>query len=83
MATKLQDSFDVGGVMLDRPFKIRRLGHFGFFANDMEASLRFYRDLLGFQITDILDFAGRANDPKDLDGKGDTRGFFMRYGTNA
>ncbi|CAN0482919.1 unnamed protein product, partial [Discosporangium mesarthrocarpum] len=54
MATQVQDSFDVGGVMLDRPFKIRRLGHFGVYANDMEASLRFYRDLLGFQITDSL-----------------------------
>lgn len=82
MATQLQDSFDVGGVMLDRPFKIRRLGHFGFYANDMEASLRFYRDLLGFQITDSLDFAPRAQDPKDLEGLGETRGFFMRYGTD-
>ena len=82
MATQLQDSFDVGGVMLDRPFKIRRLGHFGFYANDMAASLKFYRDLLGFQITDVLDFAGRANDPKDLEGKGDTNGYFMRYGTD-
>ena len=24
-----QQQYDVGGVMLDRPFKIRRLGHFG------------------------------------------------------
>ena len=23
--------FDVGGVMLDRPFRISRLGHFGYF----------------------------------------------------
>ena len=27
--TKIGEKFDVGGVLLDRPFKIRRLGHFG------------------------------------------------------
>jgi catechol 2,3-dioxygenase-like lactoylglutathione lyase family enzyme len=82
MATQIKDSFDVGGIKLDRPFKIRRLGHFGFYAKEMEDSLRFYRDLLGFQVTDVLDFGGRANDPKDIEGKGDTRGYFMRYGTD-
>ena len=30
MATSQQQLYDVGGVMLPRPFKIRRLGHFGF-----------------------------------------------------
>ncbi|MBI05119.1 MAG: extradiol dioxygenase [Pelagibacteraceae bacterium] len=74
--------FDVGGMKLNRPFKIRRLGHFGFYANDMRASLTFYRDLLGFQITDTLDFAPRANDPKDIEGLGETLGYFMRYGTD-
>lgn len=42
----------VGGVALDRPFKILRLGHFGFNAADLEASRRFYFDLLGFFITE-------------------------------
>ena len=28
--------YDVGGVLLDRPFKVRRLGHFGFDAIKME-----------------------------------------------
>lgn len=82
MATQIDETFDVGGIRLERPFKIRRLGHFGFYATDMDASLRFYRDLLGFQVTDVLDFAPRAKDPKDLEGKGDTRGYFMRYGTD-
>jgi catechol-2,3-dioxygenase len=44
--------YNVGGVALDRPFKILRLGHFGFNAADLEASLRFYFDLLGFFITE-------------------------------
>lgn len=28
--TSTGQRYNVGGVMLDRPFKIRRLGHFGF-----------------------------------------------------
>ena len=30
MATMAEKKYNVGGVALDRPFKIRRLGHFGF-----------------------------------------------------
>jgi catechol-2,3-dioxygenase len=44
--------YNVGGVALDRPFKILRLGHFGFNAEDLDASRRFYFDLLGFFITE-------------------------------
>jgi catechol 2,3-dioxygenase-like lactoylglutathione lyase family enzyme len=44
--------YNVGGVALDRPFKIRRLGHFGFNAVDFEASRHFYFDLLGFFVTE-------------------------------
>lgn len=51
--TKITGSkYNVGGVALDRPFKILRLGHFGFNAADLEASRRFYFDLLGFFITE-------------------------------
>lgn len=50
---KIDDvKYNVGGVALDRPFKILRLGHFGFNAADLEASRRFYFDLLGFFITE-------------------------------
>ena len=48
MTTTEKKQYSVGGVMLDRPFKIRRLGHFGFNSDKMEESVRFYRDLLGF-----------------------------------
>ena len=44
--------YNVGGVTLDRPFKIRRLGHFGFNVSDLDAGKRFYFDLLGFFITE-------------------------------
>ncbi|MEA2641432.1 MAG: hypothetical protein QOF51_2826, partial [Chloroflexota bacterium] len=48
MAMQVEAKYDVGGVMLDRPFKIRRLGHFGFNVLDMPAARHFYVDLLGF-----------------------------------
>jgi len=73
--------YDVGGVLLPRPFKIRRLGHFGVNVTDMEAGLRFYRDLLGFKLSDILDFGKMPWAPKGPE-VGDPRGYFMRYGTD-
>ena len=54
--TTTDQRYNVGGVMLPQPFKIRRLGHFGFNAAGMAESIRFYRDLLGFKATDVLDF---------------------------
>jgi catechol 2,3-dioxygenase-like lactoylglutathione lyase family enzyme len=61
--------YNVGGVLLDRPFKLRRLGHFGFNAENMEACAHFYIDLLGFRISD----------PAGPNGE---RGFFLRYGSD-
>ena len=52
METTAPIKYNVGGVALDRPFKIRRLGHFGFNAADLEASRHFYFDLLGFFVTE-------------------------------
>ena len=31
--------FDVGGVMLERPFKLRRLGHFGYNTSKLDECL--------------------------------------------
>ncbi len=45
-------SIDVGGVLLPRPFKIRRLGHFGYNCLDIDAMLKFYVDGLGLIISD-------------------------------
>jgi len=80
--TKLGDKFDVGGVLLDRPFKIRRLGHFGYNTNKMEDSIAFYRDLLGFRMTDPIDFAKVIPVPHLFDGLGPTVGYFMTHGTD-
>ena len=82
MVESTNNRFDVGGLTLERPFRLRRLGHFGFYGRDMGKSLRFYRDLLGFQVTDTLNIGARARDPAELEGLGDTHGYFMRYGTD-
>jgi catechol-2,3-dioxygenase len=57
--------YSSGGITLDRPFKIRRLGHFGFNALNLDASRRFYFKLLGFFITEpapAVDFGRHAGD---------------------
>jgi catechol 2,3-dioxygenase-like lactoylglutathione lyase family enzyme len=43
---------DVGGVLLPRPFKIRRVGHFGYNCLDVDRMLEFYVDGLGLIISD-------------------------------
>lgn len=57
-----QNNYDVEGVLLPQPFKIRRLGHFGVDVEDIGQGLKFYVDDLGFRITDIrnLDELPRA-----------------------
>ena len=76
------EKFDVGGVLLNQPFKIRRLGHFGFNLTNMEAGVHFYVDLLGFRISDVMDYSRRAKDPAQMAGLGDPNGYFTRYGTD-
>ncbi len=65
-----RQTYDVGGVLLDRPFKLRRLGHFGYNSANADTCLPFYRDLLGFRLSDEL---RRTPD-------GPPFGYFMRYG---
>jgi len=67
MATQIATKYNVGGVLLDRPFKVRRLGHFGFNVTKVEESTRFYTELLGFKISDEGPMG---------------RGYFMRFGTD-
>lgn len=73
--------YNVGGVLLPRPFKIRRLGHFGFNVVKVAEGVEFYANLLGFKPTDTLDFGKMPWAPKGPE-VGDPRGYFMRYGTD-
>ncbi len=65
MAIQVATKYNVGGVLLDRPFKVRRLGHFGFNVSKVEECTRFYTDLLGFKISDEGPMGA---------------GYFMRFG---
>jgi catechol 2,3-dioxygenase-like lactoylglutathione lyase family enzyme len=79
--TTQQAAFDVGGVRLPRPFRIRRLGHFGVNVHDPERSKDFYCRLLGFRISDPLDFGPRLPEDKRA-AIGPSVGYFSRHGTD-
>jgi catechol 2,3-dioxygenase-like lactoylglutathione lyase family enzyme len=51
-------TYDVDGVLLERPFKVTRLGPFRIFVPDVEEMVRYYRDLLGLTVTEEIDFDG-------------------------
>ena len=79
-STDSKTSYTVGGVRLPRPFKVRRLGHFGINVADPEVSRRFYETLLGFRITDKLDLTPRFT-PEELREVGPVVGYFARHGS--
>ncbi|MEN0106457.1 MAG: VOC family protein, partial [Pseudomonas sp.] len=53
----MKDFYNVGGVELPQPFKVRRLGHVGFYHADLDAAEQFYVKTLGLRLTDSLQFA--------------------------
>ena len=75
-------AFDVGGVALDRPFKIRRLGHFGVNVHDAEETLAFYTRDLGFRISDAIDFGAMVPTERRGEDLGSGHGYFLRHGTD-
>ena len=81
MAT-MGGKFNVGGVLLNQPFKIRRLGHFGYNLSNMERGVHFYIDLLGFRVSDVMDYSKRAKNSDQVAGLGDPNGYFTRYGND-
>jgi catechol 2,3-dioxygenase-like lactoylglutathione lyase family enzyme len=74
--------FAVGGIALERPFHISRLGHFGFNLYNIEDGIRFYTDLLGFVVSDTLDFSPRMSPEQLAEVKGPPIGVFTRYGSD-
>ncbi len=73
---------DVGGVLLDRPFRIRRLGHFGYNVDDVAACLDFYCEGLGLRISDPQDLAANHPRREQLKALGDTNLYFIRHATD-
>src|SRR5690606_37726016 len=83
MTTTAETKYDVGGILLDRPFKIRRLGHFGFNCVNMDDARRFYIDLLGFKISDPAGFfIERLSEEQRAQLKSTVGGFFTRHNTD-
>ena len=76
----LATTYDVGGIRLDRPFRVQRLGHFGFNVRDQEIALSFYSDLLGLSVTDTVNF-GRVFNQTSATGQ-DPNGYFLRVGAD-
>src|SRR5262245_5553712 len=77
MTSTTTAKYNVGGVLLDRPFQIRRLGHVGLSIARYDEAKRFYTDLLGFMISDPS--PRRVPDPKAIEGLGDPTRYFLRY----
>lgn len=72
--------FNVGGVMLPVPFKIRRLGHFGFNLNNLNAGVEFYTKMLGFRMVDELDLSKIPFVAERMKNSPDPRIIFTNYG---
>jgi catechol 2,3-dioxygenase-like lactoylglutathione lyase family enzyme len=64
----LPAKYDVQGVLLPRPFKITRIGPVKLFVDDLDASLAYYSDTLGFDVTEETNWHGH-------------RGVFLRANT--
>jgi catechol 2,3-dioxygenase-like lactoylglutathione lyase family enzyme len=52
------EQYDVGGVLLPRPFKIERLGPVRLFVEDIEKDLAFYCGTMGLVITEEVNWKG-------------------------
>ena len=55
MLDSIDENHNVGVVLLDRPFRIGRLGHFGINAIKMEEALQFDHALPGFKTVEMRD----------------------------
>lgn len=75
-------SYDVGGVRLPRPFKIRRLGHGGFDVSSLDKVVDFYTQVLGFRKSDTLDLRMIPNLPPQFHNLEDPRGVFINVGSD-
>ena len=57
-AEEAEETFDVGGILMARPFKVVRIGPIRLFVRDMDVALRFYREELGFALTEETTYQG-------------------------
>jgi catechol 2,3-dioxygenase-like lactoylglutathione lyase family enzyme len=50
--------YDVGGIQLQRPFKVSAMGPVRLFCSDFAASERFYKDIIGLTPSDEITYEG-------------------------
>ncbi|HEY1507323.1 MAG TPA: VOC family protein, partial [Stellaceae bacterium] len=55
---KLPFKYDVGGVLLPRPFKVIKIGPVRLFVDDIEKCLAFYTNILGLRVTEEVVYDG-------------------------
>jgi catechol 2,3-dioxygenase-like lactoylglutathione lyase family enzyme len=55
----LDDKYDVGGIMLPRPFKVVGLGPFSLFTDNLDTMTEFYTSIMGFAVTEEAMYGGR------------------------
>jgi catechol 2,3-dioxygenase-like lactoylglutathione lyase family enzyme len=55
--------YEVGGVRMPRPFKIRRFGHFGLNLDRLDEAVTFYTDELGFRVSDDVSLFDMLDGP--------------------
>ncbi len=82
MNSNATTGYDVGGIQLPRPFKIRRLGHTGFVVSSFDKTLDFYTRILGFRASDEFDL---KNDPRFAEAMADVddgRSALLTYGSD-
>jgi catechol 2,3-dioxygenase-like lactoylglutathione lyase family enzyme len=57
--THLKEKYNVGGVLLPRPFKVTGLGPFSLFTDRLDEMVSFYTAVMGFEITEESRYDGR------------------------
>jgi catechol 2,3-dioxygenase-like lactoylglutathione lyase family enzyme len=57
--THLEEKYNVGGVLLPRPFKVTGLGPFSLFTDRLDEMVLFYTAVMGFEITEESRYDGR------------------------
>lgn len=69
-------TYNVGGIESARPYRIERIGHFGYHTPDLAGTVRFLTEDLGLQLSDVDDFTTRVPElPKEH-----ATGYFLRCG---
>jgi catechol 2,3-dioxygenase-like lactoylglutathione lyase family enzyme len=82
MKSSQTTSYDVGGIRLSRPFKIRRLGHTGLTVSSFDESFDFYTRMLGFRVSDQFDVTKDPRFSEVLRDVSDGRSALLTYGSD-